>query len=59
MQKPHDHPAQMHEVVVIGAGFAGIGSAIQLQQIGADYVVLEKAAEIAGVCGGSILANSS
>jgi cation diffusion facilitator CzcD-associated flavoprotein CzcO len=58
MQKPHDHPAQVHEVVVVGDGFAGIGSAIQLQQIGADYVVLEKVAETAGVCGGSILANS-
>ncbi len=49
MQKLHDHPAQVHEVVVVGAGFAGIGAAIQLQQMGADYVVLEKAAEIGGV----------
>lgn len=59
MQKPHDHPAQMHEVILVGAAFAGVGAAIQLQQIGAGYVVLEKAAEIAGFCGGSILANSS
>jgi cation diffusion facilitator CzcD-associated flavoprotein CzcO len=59
MQKPHDLPAQVHEVVVVCAGFAGIGSVIQLQHIGAGYVVLEKVAETAGVCGGSILANSS
>ena len=37
-------------VVVIGAGFAGIGAAIKLQQAGfTDIVVLEKANEIGGV----------
>lgn len=38
-----------HEVVVVGAGFAGIGAAIQLRQAGVDFVVLEKSAEIGGV----------
>lgn len=37
-------------VVIIGAGFAGIGAAIKLQQAGfTDFVVLEKANEIGGV----------
>ena len=37
-------------VVIIGAGFAGIGAAIKLQQAGfTNFVVLEKADEIGGV----------
>ncbi|USA47488.1 NAD(P)/FAD-dependent oxidoreductase [Acinetobacter sp. C26M] len=37
-------------VAIIGAGFAGIGAAIKLQQAGfTDFVVLEKADEIGGV----------
>lgn len=37
-------------VVIIGAGFAGIGAAIKLKQAGfTDFVVLEKADEIGGV----------
>jgi cation diffusion facilitator CzcD-associated flavoprotein CzcO len=37
-------------VVIIGAGFAGIGAAIKLQEAGfTDFVVLEKADEIGGV----------
>ena len=39
----------VYEVMVVGAGFAGVGAAIALQQMGADYRVLEKAAEIGGV----------
>ena len=37
------------EVIVIGAGFAGIGAAIKLREAGFDFIVLEKAAEIGGV----------
>lgn len=37
------------EVIVIGAGFAGIGAAIKLREAGFDFVVLEKAAAIGGV----------
>ncbi|MEZ5572122.1 MAG: NAD(P)/FAD-dependent oxidoreductase [Halioglobus sp.] len=37
------------EVIVVGAGFAGIGAAIKLREAGFDFVVLEKAAEIGGV----------
>jgi cation diffusion facilitator CzcD-associated flavoprotein CzcO len=39
----------VHEVVVVGAGFAGIGAAIKLRQAGVECVVLEKASEIGGV----------
>ena len=39
----------LYEVIVVGAGFAGIGSAIKLKQMGSDFVVLEKASEIGGV----------
>lgn len=38
-----------HTVIIVGAGFAGIGAAIQLQRAGVNSIVLEKAAEIGGV----------
>lgn len=38
-----------YNVIVVGAGFAGLGAAIKLQQAGFDFQVLEKAAEIGGV----------
>jgi cation diffusion facilitator CzcD-associated flavoprotein CzcO len=40
---------QHRNVIVIGAGFAGIGAAIKLQQQGFDFLVLEKADEVGGV----------
>lgn len=40
---------QPHGVVIVGAGFAGLGMAIRLRQAGLDdFVVLEKATEIGG-----------
>ena len=42
-------PGTVHEVVVVGAGFAGIGAAIRLRQAGVECVVLEKSHEIGGV----------
>lgn len=39
----------VHTVIVVGAGFAGIGTAIKLRQAGIDFLVLEKASEIGGV----------
>ena len=37
------------EVVVIGAGFAGLGMAIRLQQAGInDIVILERSTEVGG-----------
>ena len=36
-------------VVIVGAGFAGIGAAIQLQKAGIDFLILEKSSEIGGV----------
>lgn len=44
-----DPQPEQHPVIIVGAGFAGIGAAIQLQQAGVDCLVLEKAAEIGGV----------
>lgn len=38
-----------YPVVIVGAGFAGIGAAITLRKLGIDFVILEKAAEIGGV----------
>ena len=37
------------EVIVVGAGFAGVGAAIKLREAGFDFVVLEKASQIGGV----------
>ncbi len=37
------------EVIVVGAGFAGIGAAIKLREADFDFIVLEKGAEIGGV----------
>ena len=36
-------------VIVVGAGFAGIGAAIRLRQAGIDFQLLEKSGEIGGV----------
>ncbi len=48
----NDPPAALPahaDVAVIGAGFAGLGTAIKLRQAGRhDFVVLEKAAEVGG-----------
>ena len=44
-----DTRAEHHPVIIVGAGFAGTGAAIQLQQAGIDCIVLEKASEIGGV----------
>jgi len=38
-----------YEVIVVGAGFAGIGAAIKLRESGINFIVLEKAHEIGGV----------
>ena len=46
---PVRQPEVPHEVIVVGAGFAGIGAAIKLREAGCDFLVLEKAAEIGGV----------
>ncbi|MFB7716601.1 flavin-containing monooxygenase [Nocardia sp. NPDC056100] len=42
-----DHPD--HEVIIIGAGFGGLGVAIELKAAGiTDFVILERAADIGG-----------
>jgi cation diffusion facilitator CzcD-associated flavoprotein CzcO len=41
--------ARHHEVVILGAGFAGIGAAIMLRRADIDFVVLEKARSVGGV----------
>jgi cation diffusion facilitator CzcD-associated flavoprotein CzcO len=41
--------ARHHDVIVIGAGFAGVGAAIKLKEAGfTDYAVLEKAGNVGG-----------
>ena len=47
--KSNEKRTEHHAVIIVGAGFAGIGAAIRLQQAGVDCIVLEKAAEIGGV----------
>jgi len=42
-------PAKVHDVLIIGAGFAGLGTAIQLRKQGIiDIVVLERGTEVGG-----------
>lgn len=41
---------RMHEVIVLGGGFAGLGAAIKLREAGiTDFLLLEKAGELGGV----------
>ncbi|TXH86716.1 MAG: NAD(P)/FAD-dependent oxidoreductase [Rhodoferax sp.] len=52
MPSPHASPVcvKQHEVIIIGAGFGGIGLAARLLQIGiSDLLVLEKSADVGGV----------
>ena len=44
-----EQTARIYQVIVVGAGFAGIGAAIKLRQAGCDFLVLEKAGEVGGV----------
>jgi len=37
-----------HTVIIVGAGFSGIGMAIHLQKAGIDYVVLERSDQVGG-----------
>jgi cation diffusion facilitator CzcD-associated flavoprotein CzcO len=44
-----DHPARDVEVIVVGAGFSGIGLGIQLRRRGIDsFVILERADDVGG-----------
>ncbi len=48
MSQPSNHTID-HEVIIIGAGFSGIGAAIKLDEIGiADYLVVEQGDGIGG-----------
>jgi cation diffusion facilitator CzcD-associated flavoprotein CzcO len=41
--------SELHEIIIIGTGFAGLGMAIQLREAGIeDFVLLERAGEIGG-----------
>ena len=46
--------AEHHEVVVIGAGFGGIGASVRLAEAGIEHVILEKRDDV----GGTWLANT-
>jgi len=37
-----------HDVIVIGAGFGGIGASIKLANLGVEHVILEKADDVGG-----------
>ena len=42
-------PSAHHEVVIVGSGFSGLGTAIKLKEAGVDdFVVIEKADSLAG-----------
>ena len=42
-------PVEIHEIVIVGSGFSGIGAAIKLKEMGIrDIVILEKADELGG-----------
>jgi len=42
-------PAVDHEVIIVGAGFAGMGAAIKLKELGIDdFVVLERREDVGG-----------
>ncbi len=44
-----DQTQQHHKIVIVGAGFSGIGMAIRLKQSGIeDFVVLERAPDVGG-----------
>ena len=44
------NPEQHHEIVIIGAGFAGIALAVKLREAGIDdFIILERAADLGGV----------
>src|SRR4051795_1062172 len=40
--------ADHHRVIVVGAGFAGMGASIALHRAGIEHVVLERAADVGG-----------
>ncbi len=47
---PHPAPVKPHEVIIIGAGFGGIGLAARLLRAGvSDLLVLEKSPDVGGV----------
>ena len=37
-----------HRVIVVGAGFAGVGASVALQRAGIEHVVLERAGDVGG-----------
>ncbi len=50
--RPPDGPLEVPEgfaVAIIGAGFAGLGMAVQLEQLGIPYTIFERRSEIGGV----------
>jgi len=46
---PPPPATRTYTVIVVGAGFAGVGAGIALHQAGIDFLMLEKAAEPGGV----------
>lgn len=46
---PHEAPAHIHDVVIVGAGFGGMGAAIQLKRSGYDdLAIVEREDDLGG-----------
>ena len=43
-----EHPAPVHDLLVVGAGPAGLACALRADELGLDYVVLEQADRVGG-----------
>jgi phytoene dehydrogenase-like protein len=52
-QTPNDRPG--HDVIVVGAGLAGLTAAIALQQRGRQVLLLERRNAVGGLCGTTVV----
>jgi protoporphyrinogen oxidase len=57
--RPVTDPVAEYDVVILGAGMAGLGAAVEAQRLGLDSLVLEAAPEAGGLCRGTTVAGCS
>jgi hypothetical protein len=48
---PMDSSSQVHDVIVVGAGLAGLTAALRLAREGREVLVVERRAQAGGLCG--------